>query len=319
MTVIDEITLSDGTRLNCHRSGDPGAEVTVIFVHGYAMDHRCWVAIADELPAAVERPIQVINYDQRGHGKSGAASAESATVHRLGDDLAELVDRVAPTGVVIVVGHGMGGLAALALAKAHPALFEPGGLGKIAGLVLLSTGAGDVAAEARAATGLAVESTGTPPIAISKLMWDLESLLGSKLVDLVTDRAHKAVVTAMRWSMFGEDPRPADVVLTLRMIRDHWPKTMALFRPGLDDYVRTAELVVPTGTPVTAIVGERDRLVPPDRAMALVTGVAEATAIVLPDVGYMLPVESPAQVLPRVVAMVHGVQRKLGDLGDQAR
>ncbi|MGH3520706.1 MAG: alpha/beta fold hydrolase [Haloechinothrix sp.] len=313
MSATEHVTLTDGTRLHLERGGEPGADVTVVFAHGYALDHRCWHALTGDLPAAVERPVQVISYDQRGHGKSGRATAETATVERLGDDLAELIEQVAPSGVVIVVGHGMGGLAVLALSERHPAMFEPAGLGRVAGLVLLSTGAGELAAEARAATGLAVDSSSVRPSAISKLMWDLESVLGSKLVDLVTDRAHKAVVTAMRWSMFGEAPRPDDVVQTLRMIRHHWPETMALFRPGLDEYVRTAELVVPEGTPVTAMVGERDRLVPPERATALVAGVAGATAIVLPDVGHMLPLESPAQVLPRIVAMVHGAQRRLGD------
>lgn len=313
MTVAEQLSLSDGTPLHVERGGDPGAEVTVVFVHGYALDHRSWRSLIMDLPQAVEHPVQVIAYDHRGHGRSGPATRQTATVQQLGEDLAEVIDRVVPSGVAVVVGHGMGGLTALALGKAHPQLFEPGGRGRVAGLVLLSTGAGDVAAEVRAATGLAVESAATRPSAVSKLMWDLESVLGPRLVDLVTDRAHKAVVTAMRWSMFGADPRPDDVVLTLKMIRQHWPETMALFRPGLDEFVRTAELSVAAGTPVTAVVGSRDRLVPPERAMALVEGVPEATGIVLPDVGHMLPLESPALVLPRIAATVHKVQRNLRD------
>lgn len=312
-TVSEQLKLSDGTALHVERSGEPDADVTVILVHGYALDHRCWQSIGPDLPLAVEHPIQLICYDQRGHGRSGPAKAKQATVPRLAHDLAELIEQVAPSGAVVLVGHGMGGLAIVALSKENPELFEPGGLGKVAGVVLLSTGTGEVAGEVRAATGLAVESASARPSAVSKLMWDLESVLGSKIVDLVTDRAHKAVVTAMRWSMFGESPRPDDVVLTLKMIRRHWPETMALFRPGLDEYVRTAELSVPKGTVVTAIAGERDRLVPPERAMALVEGIVDATAIVLPDIGHMIPLESPALLLPRIVATVHAVQRKLGD------
>lgn len=313
MTVTEQVRLSDGTALHLERGGEPGADVTVLLVHGYALDHRCWGSLAEDITLAVERPVQVVAYDQRGHGRSAPAKAKKATVAQLSHDIAEVIEQVAPTGAVVVVGHGMGGLAAVALGKLRPELFDPPGQGKVAGLVLLSTGAGDVAGEARAATGLAVESATARPSAISKLMWDLESVLGSKLVELVTDRAHKAVTTAMRWSMFGENPRPDDVVLTLKMIRHHWPETMALFRPGLDEYVRTAELSVPRGTMVTAIVGERDRLVPPERAMALVDGVPDATAIVLPDAGHMLPLERPAMVLPRIVAAVHAVQRRLAD------
>lgn len=313
---METIRLSDGTRLLLMRDGEQEADVTVVFAHGYALDHRCWERIVTLLPAAVERPVSVISYDQRGHGKSGPATEETATVEQLGDDLAELIGQVAPTGPVVLVGHGMGGLTALALSKRHPELFESvdGAVPKVAGLVLLSTAANNVAAEARAATGLAVESSASGmPTVINKLMWDLESVLGSKLVDLVTDRAHKAMATAMRWSLFGDDPREEDVLLTLRMIRHHWPRTMALFRPALDAYVRQASVSVPAQVPVIGLVGERDRLVSPEQAAALLEDVADATTIMLPSAGHMLPLEGAAEILPRITAMVHHVQRALSD------
>lgn len=309
----DTVRLSDGTMLHVVRDGPPDADVTVVFAHGYALDHRCWHYLAADLPTAVDHPVQVVAYDQRGHGRSSAATARTATVDQLGDDLAELIGQVA-RGSVVIVGHSMGGLTALALRERHSRLFEPvGGLApKVAGLVLLATGAGERAAEVRAATGLAVESSASRiPAVIDKLMWDLESLLGSALIDLVTDRAHKAMVTSMRWSLFGDDPLQDDVLLTLRMIRHHWPKTMALFRTALDDYVRHARLSLPPGTPVIGVAGERDRLVPPEQVAALLDDIEDATTFVLPGTGHLLPLEAPALVLPRVTAVVHAVQRRL--------
>lgn len=314
----EHLELADGARLRLVRGGEPDAEVTVVFVHGYALDHRCWEDLVHLVPSAVERPVQVISYDQRGHGRSTAATANNATVDQLGDDLAELIEGAAPTGRVVVAGHGMGGLAALACAQRHPELFEPADSGpaRVAGLVLLSTAARETATEARAATGLAVESGVGLPAMINRLMWDLEAVVGSKVVDLVTDRAHKAAVTAMRWSLFGDDPQDAHLVLALRMIRHHWPKVMAMFRPALDEYVRDAKLTVPRATLVLALVGERDRLVTPEQAAALVEPVPGADVIVLPGLGHMLPLEGTAEVLPRVVAMVHEVQRRLRDSED---
>ncbi|MPY77162.1 MAG: alpha/beta fold hydrolase [Actinophytocola sp.] len=308
----ETVRLSDGAALHVIRDGPPDADVTVVLAHGYALDHRCWHYLAADLPAAVEQPIQVVSYDQRGHGSSSAATARTATVEQLGDDLAELIEHVA-TGSVVVVGHSMGGLTALALRERHPALFErTDAPPTVAGLVLLATGAGERAAEARAATGLAVESSACRiPAVINRLMWDLESLLGSALVDLVTDRSHKAMVTSMRWSLFGDDPHQDDVLLTLRMIRDHWPKTMALFRTALDDYVRHAQLSLPAGTPVIGVAGERDRLVPQQQVAALLDGIADATTFVLPGTGHLIPLEAPALILPRVTAVVHAVQRRL--------
>lgn len=307
------VTLPDGTPLHVVQHGEPDADVTVVFCHGYALDHRCWEPIATLLPSAVDHPVQVLSYDHRGHGRSGQASERTATVPQLGDDLAELIGQLAARSHVVVVGHSMGGMTALALAERHPELFTPGS-GRVAGLVLLSTGAGELAAEVRAATGMAVEASATGvPAVINRLMWDLEKVLGPKLFDVVTDRAHRAMVTAMRWSLFGDDPREEDVLLTLRMIREHWPRTMAMFRPGLDAYVKGARLSVPPGTPVVGLAGERDRLVPPERVQALVEPHDGASAFVLPGAGHMLPLEAPAQVLPKVVALVHSVYRKLRD------
>lgn len=311
---MDPLTLTDGTPLHVIRAGDPDAEVTVVFCHGYALDHRCWDRITGELPGAVERPIQVVAYDHRGHGKSGRATEQTATVEQLGDDLAELIGQVTPAGAVVLVGHCMGGLTAAALSERHPELFTADADARVAALALLSTGTNHIAAEARAATGLAVESsTSAVPAVITKLMWDLEALVGPRLVDLVTDRAHKAMITSTRWSLFGEEPRAEDVLLTLRMIRHHWPHTMALFRPGLDEFVRQAKLTLPADLPVMGIVGERDRLVTPEQATKLLAPITGANVITLPRAGHMLPLERAAEVLPRIVSLVHTVQRRLRD------
>src|SRR2546430_3711756 len=106
----DEFALSDGARLLLARSGDPDGELTVVLVHSYAQDLRVWHKMADILPAAAERPIEVLAYDHRGHGGSSPATETTATVERLGDDLAELLERAVPHGKVVLVGHGMGGL-----------------------------------------------------------------------------------------------------------------------------------------------------------------------------------------------------------------
>lgn len=309
-------TLPDGTTLHLEYGGDPVAGVTVLLTHAYALDHRCWQAVCEVLPTAVERPIRLINCDLRGHGSSDRATEHTATIEQLADDLAEVITHAAPGSTTVIVGHGMGGLASLALTHRHPELFVTGQaeeVPRVAGLVLLSTGAGAVAAEARATTGMAVDSSRSSPSLLGKVLEDLETVLGSRLVDLVTDRAHKRAVTAMRWSMFGENPNQEDIELTLRMIRRHWPETMALFRPGMDAYIKQATLTTPDHTRVVSLVGERDRLVFPEQASALLEPAgSNAELVVLPDVGHMLPLEGRAQVIPRIVSVVHTVQRITG-------
>ncbi|WP_020673347.1 alpha/beta fold hydrolase [Amycolatopsis nigrescens] len=300
--MADFVELADGTPLHLRRWGEPDAPVTVLLCHGYALDLRSWVPVAEDLPAAIEHPVRVVAYDHRGHGRSGPACSASATMDRLGDDLAELIGRIAPTGPVVLAGHDMGGLAAMALAQRHHGLFTE----RVAGLVLLATSAG----------GLSTEASAAWPNAMGRLARDLEAVFGSTLVGLVREHTSKAVAAGLRWWLFGDDPDPAQVELTVQMIRGNWPDTVALFRPSMDAYARDAALSVAAGVPVTAIVGERDRLVPAEDVRRMTAPVPLGTAVVLPGRGHVLPLEGAAEVLPRIVSIVHSVYR---ELDDQAR
>lgn len=283
--------LADGTDLALTRAGDPAAELTVVLAHSYAQDRRVWHKIVDVLPDAVERPVAVIAYDHRGHGASGPADAATATVEQLGDDLAEIV-RAVP-GRVVLAGHGMGGLTLMALATRHQELFAA----KVAGLAYLST----------TATSLA-GAQATLPNWAGRLVQDLRGIFGSRIVDHVGQRMDKAKTIGLRWLLLGDDPDPADVALVADMVAAHWPDTVALFRPALDRYGRGAALAVAAGTPIVAMVGEKDRLVPASHAEAL--AVHDGTAVVLPGLGHMLPLEGAAQVLPRIAALVNRAYRE---------
>ncbi len=288
------LLVADGTPLHFDRWGDPSAPVTVVLVHGYALDRRSWRAIAPVLPEAAEGPVAVLAYDQRGHGESGEVRAASATMGHLGDDLAEVLENVTPAGKIVLVGHDMGGLAILSLAQRHPELFES----RVSGLVLLATSAGGVTPEA------------IWPNALGKLVRDLEMVFGAKLLGLVREHTSKAVTAGLRWWLFGDDPAPGDVELTVRMIGGNWPETASAFRPALDAYTRESALSQLGPVPVTAVVGERDKLVPVADVEELAGSVANGTAVVLPGVGHVVPLEAAPEVLPRILALVNEANRQ---------
>jgi len=288
--------LSDGTPLHLVRRGDPSAAVTVLLLHGYALDQRSWSRIAPVLPDTAEHPLAVLSYDHRGHGESGRAQRGTATMAQLADDLAEVLEREVPHGGAVLVGHDMGGLAVMSLTQRHPELFAD----RVGGLVLLSTSSGRLATEASAAW----------PNALGKVAQDLEMVLGAKLYGLVRGHTSRAVSAGLRWWLFGDDPDPDQVELTVKMIRGNWPHTVAQFRPALDAYAREAALTLAGDLPVTAIVGERDRIVAPADVEQLAGGLARGTAVVLPGVGHVVPLEAAAQVIPRIAAVVREVHRQ---------
>ncbi|MFT7840475.1 alpha/beta hydrolase [Saccharothrix sp. BKS2] len=280
--VTERLLLEDGAELNVVRVGPPEAELTAVLAHGYALDHRSWHRVVAALPGSV----QVVAYDHRGHGESSPADKSTATIEQLGDDLGQLIERLVPHGRVVVVGHSMGGMAAMALAERRPRLYRQ----RVAGVVFVST----------ASTGLAETSLAWPK-ALGKLVRELERAFGP-LVRTIREKIEPAKTAGLRWWLFGDEPRPEDVDLTADMVWGHWPETIALFRPAVDRYDREAALTVAGERPVIAIVGDEDRLVPESNAEEL-AAVVGGESVVVENAGHMLPLEAPEAVAAQVVAL----------------
>jgi pimeloyl-ACP methyl ester carboxylesterase len=107
-----------GVRLHVQRLGAPSARPPVVFLHGLVMDNLSSWYFTVANPAA--QLTEAILYDLRGHGlserpKTGYALADMTA------DLAALLDALAVTRPVVLVGNSFGGLLALAFAAAHPA------------------------------------------------------------------------------------------------------------------------------------------------------------------------------------------------------
>ena len=98
--------VSDGVELAVWQRGPADAPV-VLLVHGYPDSHTVWDLVGNEL-AATHR---VVVYDVRGSGRSDAPSAVDAyRIEKLLNDLAAVINSVAPTGGVHLVGHDWGSI-----------------------------------------------------------------------------------------------------------------------------------------------------------------------------------------------------------------
>lgn len=106
------VPTDDGAELLVAEAGNGTARPPVVLVHGITSDHHCWAPIVDDL---VESGCRVIGLNQRGHGGStvGSGGFERG---RLGADLGVVLQALDLRDAV-VVGHSMGGVAALSLAS----------------------------------------------------------------------------------------------------------------------------------------------------------------------------------------------------------
>lgn len=111
----------NAVRLGYREYGDPG-DPPVVLLHGSGSDANTWERVAARLTACGRRSIAV---DLRGHATSDRTADYALTSIR--DDVSHLLDALDLRDVVLV-GHSVGGYAALAAALHAP--------DRIAGLVL---------------------------------------------------------------------------------------------------------------------------------------------------------------------------------------
>ncbi|BCJ45103.1 alpha/beta hydrolase [Actinoplanes ianthinogenes] len=298
MSERTEIQLADGVRLHAEVSGPADAPVTVILLHGWCLDRRTWRHQVTALSGLGRRAPRVIAYDTRGHGRSSATRRHAATLDQLGDDLAEVVRRLAPTGPVVLGGHSMGGMTIMEYAHRHPDEFAA----RVAGLLLVST----------TAEGHTHTRYGLPPT-MAGLLRAGETFGAGVLARSGAWRPHRAVLPALapalRWLLFGDRVTDDDLGLTLRSVGRASLRSIGGFRTSIGAQQRLDTLAAVGDVPAAVLVGDRDRLTPPPCAESIASALPAAELTVCPGAGHMLPLERPEEVSAALLAIVRRVNR----------
>ncbi len=114
-----------GVRLHYQRVGRPGGE-TVVMLHGMLVDNLSSLYLT--LAPVLVRDMDVVLYDQRGHGRS-QRPATGYGVDQSVADLCGLLDGLGIDGPVHLLGNSYGALVAIETALARP--------GRVASLTLI--------------------------------------------------------------------------------------------------------------------------------------------------------------------------------------
>jgi pimeloyl-ACP methyl ester carboxylesterase len=113
---IDGFVGVNDVRLHYRECG-PSDEATVVVLHGVMGHCREWDVLTSELA----QHFRVLAVDQRGHGRSAWASSYSGASFAV--DLIALVEQIGRPPVHLV-GHSLGGIAAMLAAATRPDLFD---------------------------------------------------------------------------------------------------------------------------------------------------------------------------------------------------
>ncbi|MDN5896901.1 MAG: alpha/beta hydrolase [Nocardioides sp.] len=279
---IDEYDAPAGERRR-ETGSEPADELTVVFVHGYALNLDCW----HFQRAGYRGLVRSVYFDQRSHGRSGRSPDGHATIDQLGVDLLQVIEQVAPEGRVVLVGHSMGGMSIISLAEQHPELFGD----RIVGVGLISTTAGGMSTQ-RIVLPLLPEGIG------GQLMHRAIAGLArtSRVVEGVR-RASKDVATvATDKFAFGEDAPGEYVAFVDRMLSATPFDVLAEFFPQFDSLDKFSVISAFERVPTTIICGTADRLTSIGHSRKLHSLIPGSTLVECEGAGHMVIMEQHERV-----------------------
>lgn len=289
------VMCADGTRLHAQVGGDLHSDVTIVFVHGLLartieFDMQ-WVAFADK--------ARLVRYDHRNHGRSDR-SRKRIGIDNLADDLAEVISQLAPTGRVVLVGHSLGGMTTLVLARRHPDLFRE----RVAGVCLIATRAGHYV------DGHPVENTIRRLSRWRLLDPGLQAVrLVAPAVERIRPRRTRLARTVTRRFLFGRQDRdPATLAMVQELLEE--PPLSVLTTLDLSVLRHDAVDALPMlrDVPVHVVSGAEDHLSWPEHGAEIRAEIGQsATLTVLPGVGHAINQTRPIEVNAAIDSVLDAV------------
>ncbi|WP_433656824.1 alpha/beta fold hydrolase [Nocardia sp. CA-128927] len=284
------VTTEDGVALAVREYGPRHADLTVVLLHGHCLRTESWTYVRDALlrqyPGA-----RVVCYDHRGHGDSAAASRQTYNLEQLGHDLHDVLDAVAPTGPVVLVGHSMGGMTVLTYVSQRP--HEIGT--RIAGVALIAT----------AASGLADAGFGrllrNPVVSVFQAAVRRAPVLmqHAKLL------ACKVFAPVIRTAEFGDRKVSARVLALANAMHNETPiVTMASFLSGFMVYDQTDALAVLSKIPTLVLCGSADLMTPSSHSVSMAAAVEYSDFVMVDGAGHSVILEQPGRVAEAVARLM---------------
>ncbi|MFT4299425.1 MAG: alpha/beta hydrolase [Aeromicrobium sp.] len=272
------VIAADGTPLHVEveepAAGDRRGP-TIVFVHGWMCDQDTW----HFQRLALRGRARMVFIDQRGHGASGATTAENSSLAHLADDLARVIAEHG-RGRVVLVGHSMGGMAIMQLAADHPQLFG----GTVVGVVLVGTSAGKL-------------MRGKP------VLERLGGVVRAAGPVLDWGRSFNSTSLVRRWAV-GPDADPRAVAMCDEMIARAPTRLLVDFYPNFPSLDLFEALRTLADVPVTVLCGTDDLLTPAKHSRRLAEAIEGARLVLVPGAGHMVMLEQPEPVDAAVTALV---------------
>lgn len=256
--------LSTSPRLYAYTGGRTfdAAKPTVVFLHGAQHDHSVWILQSRYL---AHHGYGVLALDLPGHMRSEGPPL--ATVEAMADRIAEAL-RSAGVGRFIAVGHSMGSLIALELARRLPA----------------------------AACGVALVATAFP-MRVAEPLLNATREAPAEALDMINVWSHSS-------SIAGFDRKPSNpgpgfsimwqnLRLMQRIRQRDGDDVLPIDFVACNSYAAGLETAAALRCPALFVLGSSDLMTPPRAAKALIDACRQPQVVTLPHAGHALMAEDP--------------------------
>ncbi|WP_018217007.1 alpha/beta fold hydrolase [Salinispora vitiensis] len=259
---------------------------TIVLVHGFCLDQGTFHFQRKLLAARGEH--RIVAYDQPGHGRSGQLESGEYDLTALGRTLRAVLDRTAPEGPLVLVGHSMGGMTIMAFAELFPELFG----NRVVGTVLLAT-SGGLLAETKLVAPALLGRVGPP---VLHLMSNA-ARYGSPVIDRARrSTSNVAWLLTRRYGFGTGHPSPALVSYVEEMNSRTSADTVTRYLRTLATHSRFPALAALGSAPVLVLVGEKDMITPVAHSEEIVRRLPHAEFVKIPDSGHVVMLEHADEV-----------------------
>jgi esterase len=242
--------------LNIHEYPGPSNQTPLLIVHGLFGLARNWSSIAKRLSAA--RPVYAV--DMRNHGDSPWMPTNSYA--DMANDLAEVIASIGKP--IDILGHSMGGKAAMMLALLHPYLVKHLIVGDIAPVAYSHSHIGLVQA---------MQSVDLEKVAMRR---DADDLLAKN----VEDRSTRAFL-----------------LQSLDLQSRRWRLNLKVLAAEMPSIIGWPDLDLVFKGPTLFIAGGNSNYVSKDSQEAISHAFPNAQTVVIKDAGHWLHVDNPDRLI----------------------
>jgi pimeloyl-ACP methyl ester carboxylesterase len=283
----------DGTEIAVEILGDGHPGPTLVFTHGWTFSSRSW-----HYQRMLAESRRLVLMDHRDHGESGTGPRENRTIDQIGRDLAAVLDATCHKRDVVLIGHSMGGMTIMSLAAQQPERFGK----QVKAVALVDTSGRREPDHTFCLRGpLAKPFLAQWKSALALMVSDPEKAERAR-------RSGGAVSIAIsRFLNLGRGSDKRLARFTEAMSAGTSAQVVGDFWLTLDAHDKLDALKVLADIPTLVIVGDRDRLTPPENARKIAATIPGSRLLELRGAGHCTMLEQPEAVNAALIDLVSGL------------